>query len=140
MRRLFSVIWVAMPLALGNLTACSYLTPYKLDIPQGNAITADQVDKLKLGMTRSQVRFILGTPLLADTFHQNRWDYLFYDSRGGSLKESRSYQVTFDGDRLIGMGGETLPARADTKIPSQPDAKKDAASATPATTTPTPAP
>ncbi|MBV8657770.1 MAG: outer membrane protein assembly factor BamE [Burkholderiales bacterium] len=94
------------------LTGCSYLTPYKLDVPQGNAITADQTAKLKLGMSRSQVKFVLGTPLLADSFHQNRWDYIYYDSKGGKLEQNKRYSVVFDGDRLISMGGDTLPERA----------------------------
>lgn len=106
MRKLLTAI---LPVVL---TGCSYLTPYKLDVPQGNAITADQTAKLKLGMTRSQVKFVLGTPLLADTFHQNRWDYIFYDSKGGKLEQDKHYYVVFDGDRLISMGGETLPERA----------------------------
>ncbi|PHV12812.1 outer membrane protein assembly factor BamE [Chitinimonas sp. BJB300] len=96
---------------LAGLSACSYLTPYKLDVPQGNAVTADQVDKLKIGMSRAQVRFALGTPLLADAFHPNRWDYLYYESKGGKPSQNKRYYVQFEGDRLIGMGGESLPAR-----------------------------
>lgn len=107
---------------LAGLSACSYLTPYKLDVPQGNVVTADQAAKLKLGMTRAQVRFALGTPLLADAFHPNRWEYLFYDSKGGEVAQNKRYSVQFEGDRLIGMGGETLPARADVsgKAPVNP--------------------
>ncbi|QDQ27451.1 outer membrane protein assembly factor BamE [Chitinimonas arctica] len=114
---------------LAGLPACSYLTPYKLDIPQGNAVTADQVAKLKLGMTRAQVRFVLGTPLLVDAFHPNRWDYLYYESKGGKLEHNKRYNVLFDGDRVIGMGGETLPAKADvaTKAPDDPRAAAKAA-------------
>ncbi len=96
---------------LAGLSACSYLTPYKLDVPQGNAVTADQVEKLKLGMTRAQVRFVMGTPLLTDAFHPNRWDYLYYDSKGGKVGENKRYYVLFEGDRVTGMGGDTLPAR-----------------------------
>lgn len=109
---------------LAGLSACSYLTPYKLDVPQGNAITADQVAKLKLGMTRAQVRFVLGTPLLADTFHANRWDYVFFDSKRGELQQSKRYHVLFDGDRVIGMGGDTLPAdaRVTEQAPEDPRA------------------
>jgi len=97
---------------LATLTGCSYLTPYKLDVPQGNAITADLTAKIKLGMTHAQVRYVLGTPLLADEFHKNRWDYIYYDSRGGSLKQDKRYHVLFEEDRVVGMGGDTLPERA----------------------------
>ncbi|MGQ5523517.1 outer membrane protein assembly factor BamE [Chitinimonas sp. PSY-7] len=97
---------------LAGLSACSYLTPYKLEVPQGNAVTADQVAKLKIGMSRSQVRFALGTPMLADAFHPDRWDYLYYESTGSKVAQNKRYYVQFEGDRLISMGGETLPARA----------------------------
>ncbi|WP_269531057.1 outer membrane protein assembly factor BamE [Chitinimonas sp. BJYL2] len=111
-------------LLLACLPACSYLTPYKLDVPQGNPLTADQVAKLKIGMTRAQVRFALGTPMLVDTFHGNRWEYQYYDSKDGKIRNNKRYSVQFDGDRLISMGGETLPAKAIVaeKAPEDPRA------------------
>ncbi|WP_374348717.1 outer membrane protein assembly factor BamE [Chitinimonas sp.] len=114
---------------LTGLAGCSYLTPYKLDIPQGNAITADQTAKLKLGMSRSQVRFLLGTPLLSDPFHANRWDYIYFASKGGKQEFDKRYHVLFEGDRVIGMGGETLEARANVteKAPEDPRAAAKAA-------------
>jgi outer membrane protein assembly factor BamE len=114
---------------LTGLAGCSYLTPYKLDVPQGNAITADQTAKLKLGMTRSQVKFVLGTPLLMDDFHPNRWDYIYFASKGGKQEHDKRYHVLFDGDRLIGMGGDTLDARTDVaeKAPEDPRAAAKAA-------------
>lgn len=108
---------VVLLCALPLLGACSYLTPYKLDVPQGTPITADQVAKLKVGMTRSQVRFVLGSPLLTDTFHRNRWDFIYYDSRGGEVKDIKRYHVLFDEERLISMGGDTLPERAQVSRP-----------------------
>ncbi|MDK2123682.1 outer membrane protein assembly factor BamE [Parachitinimonas caeni] len=120
----------AFALALAAcLTGCSFLTPYKLDIPQGTPITADQTAKLKLGMTRSQVRFVLGSPLLQDAFHGNRWDYVFYESKGGKVSEQKRYHVLFDGDRLVGMGGDTLPARNVTVIPAPGGTTPEAAKA-----------
>jgi len=121
MRRLLIVSLLSV--VLSSMTGCSYLTPYKLDIPQGNAVTADQAAKLKLGMTRAQVRFAMGTPLLVDSFHRNRWDYVFYDSKGGKLEESKSFHVLFEGDRVVGLGGDTLPARVVTAQAPDPDAK-----------------
>jgi outer membrane protein assembly factor BamE len=111
------VLILLLPIALMT-SACSvanFLTPYKLDIPQGNEITADQVAKLKKGMTRSQVRFLLGTPLLNDPFHANRWDYLYSDARAGELKEKKSFFLIFEGDSLVNFAGETLPAPAKFK-------------------------
>jgi outer membrane protein assembly factor BamE len=81
------------------LTAC-FLTPHKIDVQQGNYLDKEAVSKLKLGMTRSQERFLLGTPLVADPFHPDRWDYLFIDYKGGKLKDQKRLTLTFDGDKL----------------------------------------
>lgn len=100
------------------VTACAFpnlISPYKLDIPQGNAITADQVAQLKVGMSPSQVRYILGTPLLSDPFHAQRWDYIFTDARNGELRTRKIYTVTFENDKLASFSGETLPAKEKTK-------------------------
>ncbi len=93
-------------LACLALTAC--FTTYKVDVQQGNYIDPELIARLKPGMTRSQVRFLLGTPLLADPFHPNRWDYLFLDRRRGRLKEERRLTWWFEGDKL---------ARAVTDMP-----------------------
>ena len=60
------------------LAGCSFPGVYKVDIQQGNVVTQDMIDQLRPGMTRKQVRFIMGNPLITDTFHANRWDYLPY--------------------------------------------------------------
>ena len=62
-------------------TAC--LSVYRPDLQQGNAVTPEMVEKLKVGMTRNQVRFVLGTPLIADVFHPDRWDYYFFLKQSG---------------------------------------------------------
>ena len=76
------------------------ITPYRIDIVQGNAVTKEQMALVKPGLTRLQVRDILGTPLIADPFHANRWDYLFTLRRPGTEVQRRSVIVTFDGDRV----------------------------------------
>jgi outer membrane protein assembly factor BamE len=98
-------------LALGllALTACSSPLVYKLDIQQGNYITEDMVAKLKVGMTRAQVRFVLGTPMLADTFHRERWDYPYRLFRDGKLVEDKLFTVTFDGDSVTRFEGSVMP-------------------------------
>lgn len=74
------------------------ITPYRIDIVQGNAVTQEQVAQLKPGMSRLQVRDVLGTPLLADPFHANRWDYLFTLRRPGAQAQRRSVIVHFESD------------------------------------------
>lgn len=76
------------------------ITPYRIDIVQGNAITREQLALVKLGMSRAQVREILGTPLLTDPFHAERWDYLFTIRRPGTEAQRRSIVAVFEGDVL----------------------------------------
>ena len=90
------------------------IQPYKLDIPQGNVITQEMVDKLKLGMTRSQVRFVLGTPLVVDAFRDNRWDYAYTLQKGGKVVESRRVTILFDGDVLKSIEGNVVAAKPAT--------------------------
>lgn len=84
--------------------------PYVPDIVQGNFVSSEQYSKLKLGMTREQVRQILGTPLLADYFHANRWDYVFEFKRNGQVVgKDRRITLFFDGDKLVKFEGDALP-------------------------------
>lgn len=81
---------------------------YRIDIQQGNVITQDMVDKLKPGMTRSQVRFVLGTPLVTDVFHQDRWDYVYRYEKGGKLVENRHIVAVFKDDKLLHIEGDVV--------------------------------
>jgi len=85
---------------------------YKLDINQGNYLTQDMVEKLKVGQTRTQVRQVLGTPLVASAFHDNRWDYVYQYTRTGKLQEQRGFTVYFVEDKLARWEGDELPASA----------------------------
>jgi outer membrane protein assembly factor BamE len=89
------------------------LTPYKMDIQQGNYVTQEMVAKLKPGMSRAQVRFALGTPLVVDPFHAERWDYVYVLQKGGRIVEHRRLVVLFDGDKLLRLEGDVTPARGD---------------------------
>lgn len=81
------------------LASCG-LKPYKMDIHQGNLITAEMRDKLKLGMSKQQVRYVLGTPLIKDAFHGNRWDYMHRFEHGGKVVEQQRLTLDFEGDKL----------------------------------------
>ena len=107
MRALFCATAIALMLA-----ACSWvprLGVYKLDINQGNYITSDQVEKLKVGQTRQQVRSVLGTPMLADAFHANRWDYPYEFNRLGRTLEHRQFTVYFVDDKVARWEGDEMP-------------------------------
>ena len=98
----------------------SVLSPYRIDIQQGNVVTQEMVAKLKAGMTRSQVRFVMGSPLVVDPFHPDRWDYLYVDRKKGRLVEYRRLTLYFDGDKL---------RRALTDMPPDTPTPKPAATA-----------
>ena len=106
----------------------SFVKPYKFDIQQGNFITQQDVAKLQVGMTKEQVRFILGTPLLNDAFHANRWDYVYRLMRAGGQTTQSRYTVIFENERVARHGGENLPASptdllgpdSTTKVPTEP--------------------
>jgi outer membrane protein assembly factor BamE len=87
----------------------AWLTPYRVDIGQGNLITQPMVDQLKNGMSRDQVRSILGTPLLVDPFRSNRWDYVFELRKAGRPADNRRFFVEFEGDKLSRWSGDGLP-------------------------------
>ena len=95
------VLALALPLA-----GCGWLTPYRIDIQQGNFLSQEMVAQLKRGMTRDQVRFVLGTPLVTDIFHANRWDYVYYLDRPGEPRVERRLAVFFDNDRLARLEGD----------------------------------
>ncbi len=102
----------AIVLTLLLIAGC--ITSYKPEIQQGNVITQEMVEKLKPGMTKSQVRFVLGTPLISDRFHPERWDYIsVYKKDVDAPAETRQFTVIFDGDALTRTEGEfSMPPSA----------------------------
>jgi outer membrane protein assembly factor BamE len=88
--------------------------PYVPDVVQGNFISSEQYAKLKLGMTREQVRQVMGTPLLASYFHANRWDYVFEFKRAGQrIGDERNVSVFFEGDKVVKFDGTPLPTEVE---------------------------
>ena len=100
-------------LALSVLAGCSWLTPYKVPIVQGNVVTREQVAVLRPGMSRIQVRDILGTPLLTSVFHGDRWDYVFTLKQQGSEPQARRVTVYFKSDVLDRFEADPLPSEAE---------------------------
>jgi outer membrane protein assembly factor BamE len=85
------------------------LSPYRPDIQQGNFVSQEMLEQLKVGQTREQVRFVLGTPLLTDIFHANRWDYPFYLARGDGEMTSARVSVFFKDNIVERIEGGNLP-------------------------------
>lgn len=87
------------------------LEAHRMEIQQGNYVTQEMIAKLQPGMTRDQVRFVLGTPLVADAFHADRWDYMFRRQRANSKEiEQRRIVIFFDDGRLSRIEGDVTPA------------------------------
>ena len=110
--------------ALAGLAGCDSLqrsdsflgviTPYRIDIVQGNAVSKEQLALVKPGLTRLQVRDLLGSPLLADPFHAERWDYLFTLRRPGTESQRRAVIVFFEGERVKSVEApDDLPSERD---------------------------
>src|SRR3982751_6694244 len=123
------------------VTACgqspklpAVISPYRIDIQQGNVVTQEMVDKLKPGLTRSQVRFVLGSPLVVDMFHKDRWDYVYLLQKQGKQDERRRLTVIFDDDKLARLEGDVVvsdksqepakPADTPTAKGAQPEVAK----------------
>lgn len=91
----------------------SVITPYKMDIVQGNFVSKEQAEAVKPGMSRAQVRDILGTPLLTSVFHADRWDYVFTFKRQGLTPQARKVTLLFNGDVLAQIEADVLPTEAE---------------------------
>lgn len=134
------IVFLAVVLALAACSSLPTLGPHKIEIQQGNYVTQEMVSKLKPGMSRSQVRFLLGTPLVSDAFHANRWDYFYRLEKRGELAEQRKLTVIFDNDKLVQVAGDVVPASpqpaAQKAAESEPAAHGDKPKAEPATEQP----
>jgi outer membrane protein assembly factor BamE len=98
-----------------TLTACETILTnlpgvYSIDIEQGNMIDQSMVDQLRPNMTKRQVLYIMGSPMLADSFHQKRWDYLYSDQPGGEARQQKRVSLFFNGDNLMGVQGDFRPS------------------------------
>ena len=90
---------------------------YKIGIAQGNIITQEMVDQLRPGMTKRQVIFVMGTPLVRDPYHQDRWDYIYSFQPGGGVRGQERISVFFIDDELVSFTGDFVPT--DTSVPTE---------------------
>lgn len=90
-----------LPILIAFLSLLAGACVYRVDVQQGNLLEEDEIAAVKVGMTRNQVRFLLGTPMVKDTFHSDRWDYMYFFRRGrNNFAEQRWMIVYFDGDTV----------------------------------------
>lgn len=114
----------AVCLAAASLGACTgtvksqedflgVITPYRVEVVQGNVVTKEMLAQLREGLTREQVRYVLGSPLLTDIFHSDRWDYVFSIRRQGAQPQERRVTVYFQNDRVARFDAGALPSERD---------------------------
>jgi outer membrane protein assembly factor BamE len=122
------MIRLALLFSIVLLTACttspedrSWIT-YRIDVRQGNMVTPEMVAQLKEGQTKDQVRYILGTPMLADMFHADRWDYVyrFQPGRIGSEREQRNLVIFFQDGKLTRFDGDVITPGGKGDEPAKP--------------------
>jgi outer membrane protein assembly factor BamE len=90
----------------GSVTSFAFPGVYRLNIPQGNIVTQEMIDQLRPGLTKRQVNFILGTPLIKDTFDQDRWDYIYSFQSGGGQRVQENLTVFFENNELTHFTGD----------------------------------
>lgn len=82
---------------------------YHIDVHQGNVVTQEMIDQLKPNMNKRQVTYIMGTPMLVDVFHKDRWDYLYSNAPRGENREFKRISLRFENDELVGLDGDFRP-------------------------------
>lgn len=115
MRPLWRISGIAAAFALSMLaSACIY----RMDLQQGNLLDPEQIDQVEVGMTRSQVRFLLGTPMVIDSFNPDRWDYIYSLQRGHQRKVEKRHLVVWFEDDKVARVEEPIPVPRKTPAPS----------------------
>jgi len=115
-------------IALLSTTACGFVGfpgVYRINVEQGNIVDQTKVDQLKIGMSRRQVRFILGTPMIEDSFNQDRWDYIHNIRNGKNLIMEERLSVFFEGDRLSRMEGDFTPTEESDEADDSSEATEE---------------
>ncbi|HEY0295262.1 MAG TPA: outer membrane protein assembly factor BamE [Bordetella sp.] len=102
---------LALALALAGCGSESWGFPYRASVQQGNWVTQEQITQLKTGMTRDQVRFVLGSPTLTDALHADRWDYPYFFKPGHGDSQERKFTVWFTSDALARWSGDEQPEK-----------------------------
>ncbi|MEC4748370.1 outer membrane protein assembly factor BamE [Methylomicrobium sp. Wu6] len=116
-------------LASLSVAACSMILNnlpgvYTVDVQQGNIVDQSMIDQLRPGMSKRQVLYIMGSPMLKDVFHENHWEYLYSNQPGGEARQQKRISLYFEGDKIVGLQGDFKPSKLPVLKPS-PDATVD---------------
>jgi len=116
--KIISIFVLGLLAACNNLGSMDFPGVYKISIPQGNIITQDMIDQLRPGMSKRQVMFVMGTPLIRDPYNQDRWDYVYNFQPGGGVRGQERISVLFEDDGLVRFSGDFLPTQEETEMTS----------------------
>ncbi len=121
MTKKFSFLFILIPLSFTGCSTTLNNLPgvYSLGIQQGNIITQDMINQLRPNMTKRQILYIMGSSMLVDVFHQNRWDYLYSEQPGGEARMQKRISLYFNDDKLIGVQGDFRPSSLPVIIQSK---------------------
>ncbi len=120
MRNLFIIPLIVISILLSACgSAVPKMKPFKMEIQQGNVVTSKMLLQLRPGMTKSQVKFIMGTPLIVDSFHSNRWDYFYQMRQSGKVIEQRRVILDFEKELLVRVRGDVVPQGTPGAEPAQ---------------------
>jgi len=117
MKKLLIIITCIASLWLAGCSKPGFHLVHKIDVQQGNVITQDELNQLKPGMTRRQVQYIMGSPMIADVFHQNRWDYVYLMEPGYGEASGDHVTLYFEADALQRVEGSMHPQDISTDAP-----------------------
>jgi outer membrane protein assembly factor BamE len=121
---LYSTLLAGMAVASCSTVLNNLPGVYKVDVQQGNIVDQAMVDQLRPGMSKRQVLYIMGSPMLKDTFQENRWEYLYSNQPGGEARQQKRITLFFEGDQIVGLQGDFKPSKLPVLKPS-PDATVD---------------
>jgi outer membrane protein assembly factor BamE len=107
---LAAALAAVLPSGCGYVPRIPGVTPYRIEIQQGNYVSQEMIAQLKPGMTKEQVRFVLGTPMVTDIFHSDRWDYVYWREAPNGARETRKVTVLFEQGQLARVDGDVVPS------------------------------
>jgi outer membrane protein assembly factor BamE len=118
MNKSLALLLLPLLAGCGSWNPVNAISPHRIEVQQGNVVSQEMLAKLKPGMTPSQVRFVLGTPLIVDPFRDNRWDYVYSLKQKGKVVEQRRVTVVFEKGVLKGIEGDLVPAAKPGEAPA----------------------
>lgn len=119
MQKSFLFLGLSSVLLVSCSTAVEYVPyVYKIDVNQGNVIDQAMVDQLRPNMTKKQVLYVMGSPMLVDFFHQNRWDYIYSSKKGSEEAQQKILSIFFENDQMKSIQGDFRPSPTPVLKPS----------------------